>query len=280
MLLLPPFLERFIGKAQTFKRIVFWNTILILSSVMIASWSLTIVSTLFICLCLIVKFTTRLRMRQSALQAIAHHFNTLVIRRAQETNYDHYGNLNDRGWSAEKKYFLSSTLYPYLNKKGFVNPNPRSADDLIRLIDLKIPLTYIEKHESARTKGLDFERECAAMLTELGWNVTLTPHTRDQGADLICKGYTLTIVFQCKCHDNPVGNACVQQAHAAKTYWRTDLSGVISRSPYTSSARSLALQTQTILLHPIHLDSLTQLCKVNPRNLPIFFNRRNAPQSS
>ncbi|NEQ78524.1 MAG: restriction endonuclease [Okeania sp. SIO2C9] len=97
-------------------------------------------------------------------------------------------------------------------------------------------------------KGEEFEKQCLKYLGLLGFeNLRLTKNVNDQGADLIGKYGDSTYIFQCKKHKKKQGNRPVQEAIAAKTYYKASRCAIISESGFTKSAFELARPNYCIL---------------------------------
>ena len=96
--------------------------------------------------------------------------------------------------------------------------------------------------------GREFENHCKDLLKSLGFqNTDLTRSTGDQGGDLIAFQGSIKYIFQCKCHKKKQGNKAVQEAIAAKTFYKAHRCGVISRSEFTKSAYDLARPNYCLL---------------------------------
>ncbi len=98
--------------------------------------------------------------------------------------------------------------------------------------------------------GIDFENYIASLFSKLGYKVETTPKTGDQGADLILydlETHEKTVV-QCKFYKGSVGVEAVQQAIAAKKYYKADHAIVVTNSKYTKSAKELALRSNVELI--------------------------------
>lgn len=104
--------------------------------------------------------------------------------------------------------------------------------------------------------GEDFEHRMLNELVELGYTVSKTPNTGDFGADLIAEKEGLTYIIQCKAHRKPVGVKAVQEAEAARRYYKGDYAVVISLSGYTSAAREMAFEVGVGLSSPDSLPAI------------------------
>lgn len=105
--------------------------------------------------------------------------------------------------------------------------------------------------------GNEYEMYCSDILENLGWSITHTKQTGDQGIDLIGVLNDTRVVFQCKCYSTPVGNAAVQEVLAGQQFEGADLAVVVSNNTYTRSAQQLAQTTNVLLLHHSQLEQLT-----------------------
>jgi restriction system protein len=88
--------------------------------------------------------------------------------------------------------------------------------------------------------GVEFETYLANLLRTGGFEVSGTPATGDQGADLIARKGSRTIAIQAKGYKQPVGNSAVQEVVAALRFYKADEGWVITNSVFTTSARELA----------------------------------------
>jgi restriction system protein len=70
--------------------------------------------------------------------------------------------------------------------------------------------------------GIEFETYIAQLLRSTGYNVSGTPTTGDQGADLIATKNGRTYVIQAKRHQGAVGNKAVQEAISAVAFYGVD----------------------------------------------------------
>ncbi|MCX6781587.1 MAG: restriction endonuclease [Candidatus Magasanikbacteria bacterium] len=96
--------------------------------------------------------------------------------------------------------------------------------------------------------GVEFETLLAKKITELGYEVTGTQATGDQGADLIAKKNGKKIIIQAKRYSGSVGNKSVQEVVGAIKYYQGDSGCVITNSVFTPSAKALAQKNDIILI--------------------------------
>ena len=96
--------------------------------------------------------------------------------------------------------------------------------------------------------GIDFEDLCVKIIAECGWNASKTKTSGDQGADIIANRGSTSIAIQCKNQSKPVGNSSIQEALAAKAFYRTTYAAVVSSSNFTRSAKQLARKSDVFIL--------------------------------
>jgi restriction system protein len=94
-----------------------------------------------------------------------------------------------------------------------------------------------------KMSGTEFEQWLIASIRQAGIvDAKPTKRTGDQGADIIVR-QGRTIVIQAKCYQQSVGNAAVQEVHAARIHYAADEAWVVTNSTFTRSARELATST-------------------------------------
>lgn len=103
---------------------------------------------------------------------------------------------------------------------------------------------------------IDYEKECAKVLSEAGFRVRLTSGGADYGADILCDKDERTYVVQCKLFARSVGVKAVQEIMAARSHYKADFAVVCSESGFTSAAANLAASNET------HLTNIEGLPKI------------------
>lgn len=88
--------------------------------------------------------------------------------------------------------------------------------------------------------GYEFEDFLVRLFTTIGYDVESTKKGADQGADLFAERFGQKIVIQAKNYKDSVGNAAVQQALAAKSFYNCDDAMVVTNNYFTGSAKDLA----------------------------------------
>lgn len=95
--------------------------------------------------------------------------------------------------------------------------------------------------------GIDFEIFVGNVLQKLGFTVTQTKGSGDQGVDLIALKNDKKYAIQTKRYSSNVSNTAIQEAVAGKDYYAADYAWVITNSDYTKGAREIAQATNTLL---------------------------------
>jgi hypothetical protein len=111
-------------------------------------------------------------------------------------------------------------------------------------------------HELGSLSGVEFETHVARILRSGGFEVTATPATGDQGADLIATKGIRKVIIQAKRYNQPVGNHAVQEVVAAIRFYRGTEGMVVTNSTFTPSARALAEKNEIVLIDGAKLEQL------------------------
>lgn len=95
----------------------------------------------------------------------------------------------------------------------------------------------------------EYERYVACWLSENGWrSVKVVGKSGDFGADIIGTSPSGTHwAVQCKRYSGKAGVRAVQEAFAARAYYRCDRAMVVSVSGFTNAAGTLARETGVLL---------------------------------
>lgn len=109
-------------------------------------------------------------------------------------------------------------------------------EDLLK--DNEVNILTIEDIDSM--SGIEFEDAIAKIFKMMGYSVEFTPTTRDQGADIIAKGFGEIVVIQTKNYSGNIGNGAIQEVTAAIPYYKATRGMVITNSYFTTAAIELA----------------------------------------
>jgi len=149
----------------------------------------------------------------------------------------------------------TSNAAPYWVKKLFVEYLPREFDYYHYHKTQRI-LSGETKTNINELDGIEFENYIAKILKANDYNVSGTPKTGDQGADLIATKNNKTYVIQAKRYSDLVGNKAVQEVVAAKNFYSGDIAAVVTNSSFTSSAKELAKKNGVILIDKKHIQNM------------------------
>lgn len=111
--------------------------------------------------------------------------------------------------------------------------------------------------------GVEFENYIATILKDFGFNVSGTPVTGDQGADLIATKNDKVLVIQAKRYSGAVGNKAIQEVMGALNYYGGDNAVVITNSKFTPAAKKLARKCKVILVEKSELNNIDSKLKAD-----------------
>ncbi|WP_168169234.1 restriction endonuclease [Thermococcus sp. 5-4] len=97
-------------------------------------------------------------------------------------------------------------------------------------------------------QGYSFEEVVARELESYGYEVELTPKSRDFGADIIARKDGKKMAIQVKYTSRPVGVHAVQEVLGGKKYYRCKDAWIISTAGFTRQARELAKRSKVHLI--------------------------------
>ncbi len=144
----------------------------------------------------------------------------------------------------------AETRYAGLEKslalRGVYEAAKERYDELLRLVQSR---KYQLLHSNWRDmRGEAFEQFLAEVFELLGYAVTLTKASGDQGIDLIVSGNGLKVGVQAKGYQDNVSNHAIMEAHAGMTYYGCHYSVVVTNSDFTRAARDLAASVNCRLI--------------------------------
>jgi len=113
---------------------------------------------------------------------------------------------------------------------------------------IKLLLLWNEKKRLERSgvndidqmDGKTFEKYLEVLFKKLGYKVERTRYVGDYGADLVVRKDGIKTIIQAKRYKKNVGVKAVQEAVAAKGYYKCDEAMVVTNSFYTKQAKELA----------------------------------------
>lgn len=121
--------------------------------------------------------------------------------------------------------------------------------------------------------GEDFEKYLELLFRKLDYKVTRTPYQGDYGADLVLQQDGVQTVVQVKRYDRNVGVKAIQEAVAAKEYYKANKAMVVTNSYYSQQAKKLAKANHVELWDRNKLVTLLLAMKQAPtRAAPVTTN--------
>lgn len=136
--------------------------------------------------------------------------------------------------------------YAHKKVKQDITPFAKDFFDNLEVLQLEKELSH-DGGRSAMTvedydlmSGQEFEQAVAEIFKSMGYQVTMTPTTGDQGIDIIAVRNGIRIGIQAKCYTGKVSNSAVQEVVAGKQYYNLNRCMVVTNSTFTSAAVALA----------------------------------------
>ncbi len=106
---------------------------------------------------------------------------------------------------------------------------------------------YIKIDDIDLMTGLEFEEFISNMFIRLGYVVTTTKATGDQGIDIIAEKGLDKIGIQTKCYSSTVSNSAIQEVVAGKNHYNCNKAIVVTNNTFTQSAINLSRSNDVIL---------------------------------
>ena len=133
-------------------------------------------------------------------------------------------------WDITERY-INRLINQYISKRKYQNFKDKINNPTINEVhDINID----------NFSGYEFENFLVILYKKMGYMVTHTKLTGDQGADLIIERNGEKNIIQAKCYEGSVGNKAVQEATAAVKFYQADGGIVVTNSTFTKSAIELA----------------------------------------
>ena len=194
----------------------------------------------------------------------------LISKRRQLEYTDYYGDLNLDPWFQELDRFIERRIRVLQEAAEDIPDVIRNLARKVKLENclifdkltcLTLPIddftsqAICDLEEADEIHGVskpkdskEYEIFVGQSFKDNGWQVQHIGGTGDQGADLIVTKDDMKAVVQCKFYQNPVGNSAVQEAHAAKLFYRVGAAIVVASSDFTQSCRQLAESCDVLLM--------------------------------
>jgi restriction system protein len=207
--------------------------------------------------------TSRWNVAQQTLDAVTdEHLDALIRERAMLVRSDSYGKPILDKWDSEVARFINHHVLPALTpsqQKLSVNQLAAMSQRISQRVAYAAEMRPALMAVSESMMPAEFEAFCAERLRACGWDVRLTPLSRDQGVDVIADKNGVRVVLQCKLYSNPVGNKAVQEIAAGRIHQQAHHGAVVTNCSYTTSAKELASTNGIRLLHHTDLPQLEQM---------------------
>jgi len=104
--------------------------------------------------------------------------------------------------------------------------------------------------------GVEFENLLGRLYSAMGYEVSGTPGSGDQGADLLLERIGERSVVQAKRYEGRIGNKAVQEVVAARSYYDAQKAIVVTNSDFTRSAVELARKNNVLLVDGHELQTM------------------------
>lgn len=161
-------------------------------------------------------------------------------------------------WTVLWPFFLIPLLLSPITSH-FVKPTPQPIHPKKqKLVQYRAAVEAYNRSQQSfwmTLSGVQFENEVAALLRKHGHDVQTTPHSGDEGVDLIMNR---EIIIQCKAHSKPVSPATVRELLGSKQYFKASKAILIASCGCTAGATEFAKKTDIDLWDISHLIELQE----------------------
>ncbi|MEA1924979.1 MAG: restriction endonuclease [Candidatus Altiarchaeota archaeon] len=162
---------------------------------------------------------------------------------------DWYG----ENYSTSGLEYLQSLLS---DKFGFVENLDWKVEDIKKEMELERFEKRLTEGSTERVtiseidsiSGYEFEGFLEKLFKKMGYSVTHTKLSGDQGGDLIISKFGDKIAVQAKRSENPIGNKAVQEVLGAMKMYNCNKGRVVTNNDFTTSARGLAIKSNVELV--------------------------------
>ncbi len=156
----------------------------------------------------------------------------------------------------EKQWEIEHTNYYLEKKKATKRPDYLTTLVIGCFLALRAQQCDDLDVPDKKTQPLEYEKQIALKLKNLGFNAKVTKASGDQGADVLADKNGVSFAIQCKMYSKPVGNKAVQEINTARDFYKQDFAVVVSNADFTTSARVAANNCKVILLNDSNLEKL------------------------
>ena len=185
----------------------------------------------------------------------------------QKKNIDEYCNGTD--YDPNSTFNANLFLFylidkDYYNSRNYLKVYPYYVETLLKKLESNKQNLFIKNLDSKHNKtsnkqekvtideidmmtGKEFENFIANFFTKQGYSTSLTKASGDQGIDVLIEKNGIKTGIQLKCYSGTVGNSAIQEACAAKSFYKCNKVMVITNSHFSKSAKELARANNVIL---------------------------------
>ena len=190
------------------------------------------------------------------------HMEPLIRQQTILVRNDPYGKPLVDKWYAEINYFITNHVRPGIAPSQ-IPLLERMRSVLVERIGQRVAISAQHRPAipvpPAVMNGAEFEAFCANQLRAYGWDVQVTPPSRDQGVDVVAEKNGVRVALQCKLYSSPVGNRAVQEIAAGRIHQQAQFGAVVTNGTFTVSAKELASTNGIRLLHHTDLPQLEMI---------------------
>ena len=148
----------------------------------------------------------------------------------------------------EKNPLWNENIVQLLNQK----------EHQMQILGLKKSLSRSDFPDVDFMDGIQFEKFLGELFEKMGFGVTVTKASGDQGTDLIIKKNLDVISVQAKRYSDKVTNKAVQEVVGSLKFYNATKGMVVTTNDFTKSAQELAKSNNVELINREKLDKLIQ----------------------
>lgn len=105
--------------------------------------------------------------------------------------------------------------------------------------------------------GVEFETFIANYFKYLGFKITITPTTGDNGVDIIAKRNGFSLGIQAKLYyKHNISNSAIQEVFSGKSYYKCDYAMVVTNWTFSKPAQKLAKELKVAIIDREMLSNL------------------------
>ncbi len=122
--------------------------------------------------------------------------------------------------------------------------------------------------------GVEFERELASLFIRVGYQVEMTPPSRDDGVDLVLRKDGQVGIVQCKRYSQPVGPAAARELFGSMNAYPADYAILACTGGFTQGVRQFVCGKQMHLMSVHDIVQLSERGETTPEPQAILTQQR------